>query len=136
MEGVIDSLHFFVASMVRIRSLISLVCLVVAIPAALRFPLVRWHRLSNDPVLSPQGDGWESAGTFNPAVVLHHGKFVMLYRAQDRSGTSRLGYGESTDGIHFTRRSQPVLSPEVDYEKDGGVEDPRLVKFGDTYYLT
>jgi predicted GH43/DUF377 family glycosyl hydrolase len=23
-----------------------------------------------------------------------------------------------------------------DYEKDGGVEDPRLVRFGDTYYLT
>jgi predicted GH43/DUF377 family glycosyl hydrolase len=29
-----------------------------------------------------------------------------------------------------------VLSPETDYEKDGGVEDPRLVKIGDTYYLT
>jgi predicted GH43/DUF377 family glycosyl hydrolase len=40
------------------------------------------------------------------------------------------------DGIHFKRRSQPVFSPEKDYEKDGGVEDPRLVQFGDTYYLT
>ena len=29
-----------------------------------------------------------------------------------------------------------MLSPEAAYEKDGGVEDPRLVKFGDTYYLT
>ena len=57
----------------------------------------------------------------------------MLYRAQDKDGTSRLGYAESNDGIHFTRRPQPVLSPEADYEKDGGVEDPRLVKFGDTY---
>jgi predicted GH43/DUF377 family glycosyl hydrolase len=87
-------------------------------------------------VVSPAGDTWESAGTFNPAVVLHNGKFVMLYRAQDKAGTSRLGYAESTDGIHFTRRPQPVFSPETDYEKDGGVEDPRLVKFGDTYYLT
>jgi predicted GH43/DUF377 family glycosyl hydrolase len=60
----------------------------------------------------------------------------MLYRAQDKGGTSRLGYAESADGIHFTRRSEPVLSPENDYEKDGGVEDPRLVQFGDTYYLT
>ncbi len=60
----------------------------------------------------------------------------MLYRAQDAHGTSRLGYAESTDGIHFTRRPEPVLSPETDYEKDGGVEDPRLVQFGDTYYLT
>jgi predicted GH43/DUF377 family glycosyl hydrolase len=60
----------------------------------------------------------------------------MLYRAQDAAGTSRLGYAESTDGIHFKRRPEPVLSPEMDYEKDGGVEDPRLHKFGDTFYLT
>jgi predicted GH43/DUF377 family glycosyl hydrolase len=60
----------------------------------------------------------------------------MLYRAQDAAGTSRLGYAESSDGIHFTRRAEPVLSPEVEYEKDGGVEDPRLQRFGDTHYLT
>src|SRR5260370_9128007 len=64
------------------------------------------------------------------------GKFVMLYRAQDTAGTSRLGYAESTDGIHFTRRAGPALSPETEYEKDGGVEDPRLQKFADTFYLT
>ena len=84
-----------------------------------------WPRLSNDPIISPQGNSWESAGTFNPAVILRNGKFVMLYRAQDKLGTSRLGYAESTDGVHFTRASRPVLSPEADYEKDGGVEDPR-----------
>jgi predicted GH43/DUF377 family glycosyl hydrolase len=87
-------------------------------------------------VISPQGDGWESAGTFNPSAVLRDGKIVLLYRAQDKGGTSRLGYAESLDGVHFTRRSEPVFSPETDYEKDGGVEDPRLVQFGDTYYLT
>jgi beta-1,2-mannosidase len=99
-------------------------------------PFAIWNRVSNTPIIAPQGDGWESAGTFNPAVVLRDGKFIMLYRAQDKNGTSRLGYAESSDGVHFTRRSQPVLSPETEYEKDGGVEDPRLVKFGDTYYLT
>jgi predicted GH43/DUF377 family glycosyl hydrolase len=95
-----------------------------------------WHRLSNDPIVAPRGDGWESAGTFNPAVMLRDGRFVMLYRAQDARGTSRLGYAESGDGIHFTRRPEPVLSPETDYEKDGGVEDPRLVRIDGTYYLT
>jgi len=99
-------------------------------------PFGAWRRVSETPVISPQGDGWESAGTFNPSVVLRDGKIVMLYRAQDKGGTSRLGYAESRDGVHFTRRSEPVLSPEKDYEKDGGVEDPRLVRFGDTYYLT
>lgn len=101
-----------------------------------REPMGAWQRLSDTPVISPRGDGWEAAGTFNPAVVLRDGKIVMLYRAQDKQGTSRLGIAESNDGIHFTRRDQPVLSPEASYEKDGGVEDPRLVQFGDTYYLT
>ncbi len=95
-----------------------------------------WHRISEKPVLSPQGSSWESAGTFNPAVIEKDGKFVMLYRAQDANGTSRLGYAESSDGIHFVRRSEPVLAPEAGYEKDGGVEDPRLIKIADTYYLT
>ncbi|HKW62037.1 MAG TPA: family 43 glycosylhydrolase [Candidatus Acidoferrum sp.] len=103
---------------------------------SVNLPFGAWTRASETPILSPQGTTWESAGTFNPAVVLHNGKVVMLYRAQDPSGTSRLGYAESTDGIHFTRRNEPVLSPATDYEKDGGVEDPRLQKFGDTYYLT
>jgi beta-1,2-mannosidase len=96
----------------------------------------RWRRASRHPVISPQGDGWESVGTFNPAVIIHQGKFVMLYRAQDKNGTSRLGYAESGDGIHFTRQVEPVLSPEADYEKDGGAEDPRLLKIGEIYYLT
>jgi len=103
-------------------------------------PFGVWHRLSDAPLIAPRGNGWEAAGTFNPAVVLQKtargDKIVMLYRAQDKLGTSRLGYAESTDGIHFTRREHPVLSPAEKYEKDGGVEDPRLVQFGDTYYLT
>jgi predicted GH43/DUF377 family glycosyl hydrolase len=58
------------------------------------------------------------------------------HRAQDKAGTSRLGYANSTDGVHFTRRSEPVLVPETDYEREGSVEDPRQVKIGSTYYLT
>lgn len=111
-------------------------CAGVTMAAGWKLPFGPWHRASEMPIVPPQGTGWESAGTFNPAVVIYDGKVVMLYRAQDAHGTSRLGYAESTDGIHFTRRPEPVLSPEADYEKDGGVEDPRLVQFDDTYYLT
>ena len=95
-----------------------------------------FHRLSNDPVLSPVGSGWESAGTFNPAVIRRDGTILMLYRAQDAKGTSRIGFAESSDGIHFVKRPEPVLVPETDYEKEGGVEDPRLVEIDGVYYLT
>ena len=110
---------------------------VVALAAGVyQVPFGPWKRASETPILSPRGDGFESAGVFNPAVVKRNGEFVMLYRAQDASGTSRLGYATSKDGIHFTARPQSVLSPEASYEKDGGVEDPRLVEIDDTYYLT
>jgi len=104
----------------------------------LRFtpPFGPWKRLSRQPILTPQGGGFESAGVFNPAVIKDGGHFVMLYRAQDKSGTSRLGYATSRDGVHFTRRTQPVFVPDADYERDGGVEDPRLVKIGGLWYLT
>lgn len=95
-----------------------------------------WERVSKSPVLSPQGDGFEAAGTFNPAVIQTPVGVVMIYRAQDAKGTSRLGIAMSNDGQRFDRRPEPVLSPEAPYEKDGGVEDPRLVRISDTYYLT
>lgn len=104
--------------------------------ATFSLPFGPWRRACDIPILAPQGNSWESAGTFNPAVVYRDGKFVMLYRAQDAAGTSRLGYAESVDGLHFVRRTKPVLEPETDYEKGGGVEDPRLQKFGARYYLT
>jgi beta-1,2-mannosidase len=118
-----------------IRFAVTLLAVLTA-PIAPRLPFGVWHRLSGTPVISPRGSGWEASGTFNPAVVRRGDKIVMLYRAQDKQGTSRLGYAESADGIHFARRDQPAFSPLEEYEKNGGVEDPRLVQFGDTYYLT
>jgi len=110
----------------------------IGLIAAVQFspPFGSWARLSSQPVIFPQGSGFESAGTFNPAVVEQDGKIVMIYRAQDKKGTSRLGYAVSADGIHFQRSTDPVLGPEAPYEKGGGTEDPRLVKIKGIYYLT
>jgi predicted GH43/DUF377 family glycosyl hydrolase len=112
-------------------------CLVFALLAASQNQGFRdWKRVSETPILSPSESGFESSGTFNPAVIRRGDKFVMLYRAQDAAGTSRLGYAESTNGVHFTKRFGAVLAPEAEYEKGGGVEDPRLIELGGRYYLT
>lgn len=108
----------------------------LALAASFALPFGEWKRVAEVPALTPQGSGFESAGVFNPAVIQHGGSYAMLYRAQDSKGTSRLGYASSPDGLHFSRRTEPVLVPETDYEKDGGVEDPRLVRIGDLFYLT
>ena len=120
------------------RGLLLLVALLALLAAqeGPRLPFGAGGDCPRSAIVSPRGNGWESAGTFNPAVIVRDGKIVMLYRAQDKQGTSRLGYAESSDGIHFQRRDEPVLSPSADYEKYGGVEDPRLVAFDGTYYLT
>lgn len=77
-----------------------------------------------------------SYGVFNAAAIEVKGKTVLLFRAQDERHTSRIGYAESSDGLHFTVRAEPVLSPEAEYEANGGVEDPRVAQIDGTYYLT
>lgn len=94
------------------------------------------HRVSNEPLLKPAGSGWRELAVFNPAAIRAGSKTVLLFRAQDRDHVSRIGYAESSDGIHFKVRPEPVLSPETSYEKGGGVEDPRVVRINGTYYLT
>lgn len=79
---------------------------------------------------------WEANDTFNPAAAVKGGKIVVLYRSEDKSGvkigtrTSRLGYAESIDGTHFTRKTEPVFYPgddgQKEYEWPGGCEDPRV----------
>lgn len=88
-----------------------------------------------DPV-SQKVVAWEANDTFNPAAAIKNNKIVVLYRAEDLYGigigyrTSRLGYAESNDGIHFKRLKTPVLYPANDlakkYEWPGGCEDPRV----------
>ena len=120
----------------RIMAGTLLVLVLAAATAQISLPFGTWSRISDAPIIAPEGDGFESAGTFNPSVVKHDGKFVMLYRAQDHQGKSSLGYATSEDGVHFVRRPEPVMVAEAPYETGGGVEDPRVVKIGDTFYLT
>ena len=100
-------------------------------------PFGPWTRLNGGhPILEPARSGIEVAGVFNPAVVKHEGRYVMLYRAQDAQKTSRILRATSSDGLRFERDAAPALVPEAEYERRGGVEDPRLVKIGETFYLT
>lgn len=104
---------------------------------------VQAERASREPLLRPGAGNtrWSEFGLFNPTAIKTGNKTVLLFRAQDEKHTSRIGYAESQIGLneagmHFTVRPEPVLSPEAPYERGGGVEDPRVVKIGDLFYLT
>lgn len=115
--------------------------LLLAIPlaafviAAPQLVTVTAERVSDQPLLQ-DGPAWAEFGIFNPAAIKTGSKTVLLARAQDRNHTSRIGYAESSDGLHFALHPNPLLSPETDYEKGGGLEDPRVLKIDNTYYLT
>lgn len=88
---------------------------------------------------------WEEKDVFNPAAVVKDGKVYLLYRAEDTigkfAGTSRIGMAISSDGLHFETKSQPVFYPDdddlIDYEWEGGCEDPRIVEDENgNYYMT
>jgi predicted GH43/DUF377 family glycosyl hydrolase len=97
---------------------------------------IQAERLSDRPVLRPAAPSWMEAGAFNPAAVSVNGKTVLLFRARDVRGTSRIGYAESADGLHFKIDPRPVLDPAAAYERGGGVEDPRVLRIGTIYYMT
>ena len=111
-----------------------LAAIVTALSAAAQVTVTA-ERIAEQPLIRP-GSHWSEFGLFNPAAIQTGEKTVLLFREQDANQTSRVGYAESTDGLHFTIRPDPVLSPEAAYEKDGGVEDPRVLEINGTYYLT
>lgn len=123
-------------------------------PKPKRFHLIRHP--SNEyakPILTPRSDIlWEKQAVFNPAVIQDGKLFKMLYRTYPdklskttpkltRPGfrfsnqISSIGYAESKDGKNFQARKEPFISPDTDYDRYG-CEDPRITKFGDTFYIT
>ena len=99
------------------------------------FPLGPFTPHDANPILRPQGDGWESSSVYNPAAVVKDDKVVLLYRAHADDIISHVGLATSDDGVHFDRHPEPVLSPTEDYERFG-CEDPRVTEIDGTYYLT
>ncbi len=73
-------------------------------------------------VLSPLPDSvWEADEVNRPTVVWHEGKYWMWYSGQMKpyreNGRSVIGLAVSTDGIHWKRRSNPVMEPDQNWEK-------------------
>ena len=100
------------------------------------------RRYEGNPILSPKLDRpWECLVTTNPAAWYDEDqrKVLLLYRAagDDDEHRIHLGLAESQDGYAFRRvGNEPVFSPSADGFDAGCVEDPRLVKIDEYYYMT
>jgi predicted GH43/DUF377 family glycosyl hydrolase len=102
--------------------------------------VLKLQRVGTEPVLVPRPDvPWEKDAVFNCAAIHHDGRFRLHYRAVAHTPGDRnrswIGYACSEDGVDFERLDQPVLSPGEVPEESQGVEDPRVTRLGDAFYM-
>jgi beta-1,2-mannobiose phosphorylase / 1,2-beta-oligomannan phosphorylase len=101
-----------------------------------------FERHRANPILVPDPSvPWESLVVTNAAVIEEPGTgdVLMLYRAAGHDAEHRivLGLARSKDGVCFERCSgHPVFEPSESGWDAGCVEDPRLVRFGEWFFLT
>ncbi len=98
---------------------------------------MKLQRYEGNPILRPRDTYWEKMQVRNPAAWYDCERVVMIYTARTVMNTIYLGLAFSDDGYHFERASdEPWLSPSKEGFDAGTVEDARMVKIGDTYYVT
>ncbi len=80
--------------------------------------------------------GFENMGVLNPAVLQEGADVHVFYRAVRTGNYSTIGYCRLDGPLTLAERSHtPVLFPQHPFESQG-VEDPRIVRIDDLYYLT
>jgi predicted GH43/DUF377 family glycosyl hydrolase len=97
------------------------------------------HRHPDNPIVRPGKYDWRKTVVFNPGIIKNRGKIYMYERTAGklRPFICYIGMLESDDGVHFEHSfDQPVFTPEMAGSKYGSVQDPRVVKIEDSYYMT
>lgn len=80
--------------------------------------------------------GFESDGVLNPAVIRNGEDIHLFYRAVQKDNYSCIGYCKLDGPLTISERyDTPIMFPQAEYESQG-VEDPRISKIDDVYYLT
>lgn len=79
---------------------------------------------------------FENEGVLNPGITAEGANVHIFYRAVSKGNFSSIGYC-LLDGpmTVIQRRQEPLIVPEYAYESHG-IEDPRIVKIENLYYLT
>jgi predicted GH43/DUF377 family glycosyl hydrolase len=87
-------------------------------------------------VLSNTSLPFEDEAVLNPAIYQDKNTVHMFYRAVRKGNYSTIGYCRFEGPLKLVHRNGvPLLVPKFNYEAHG-IEDPRLVKIDDIYYLS
>lgn len=69
----------------------------------------------------------------NPGAIKHKGEYILLCTIRSSDNISRLHLARSSDGNNFKVDRNPFINTDKDSIK--GVEDPRITKISDEYYI-
>lgn len=87
-------------------------------------------------ILSPTRRAFENKSVYNPGIFQDGQNVHLIYRALNKKFISCLGYAKLKGPLRVVERwKKPFLAPQFQYEKFG-VEDARIVKIKNTFYLT
>ncbi|WP_073120511.1 glycoside hydrolase family 130 protein [Reichenbachiella agariperforans] len=79
---------------------------------------------------------FENEGVLNPAVIQEGDTVHVFYRAVRKGNHSTIGYCKLNGPLEVLQRNEtPLLAPHLEYESQG-IEDPRIVKIDDLYYMS
>lgn len=87
-------------------------------------------------ILSETQNDFENDGVLNPAIIQENKTVHILYRAVQKGNKSTIGYAilEGPTQV-VNRNTNPLIDSELQFESQG-VEDPRIVKMDEIYYIT
>lgn len=93
-----------------------------------------------NPILTKDDVPYQVSSVYNPAIAMYQDKYILIFRSARFNGRSILGKAISTDGLNFHVDEEPFMLPESNgyfgrYES-AGIEDPRITKIGDEYFIT
>jgi beta-1,2-mannobiose phosphorylase / 1,2-beta-oligomannan phosphorylase len=87
-------------------------------------------------ILSKTDLEFENEGVLNPAAIQENDTVHIFYRSVQKGNFSTIGYCRLDGPLTVAERChEPIMVPEFEYEKHG-VEDPRIVRIEDQYYLS
>lgn len=97
-------------------------------------------KYSKNPIITKVDVLFKINSIFNAGAVKFNDKYLLMCRVEMPNGRSSLVKAVSEDGYNFVVDAKPTLTPEDHTEcfeyVEWGVEDARIAKIDDTYYLT
>jgi predicted GH43/DUF377 family glycosyl hydrolase len=79
---------------------------------------------------------FENEAVSNPAIYQDGNTVHIFYRAVRKGNYSTIGYCKLDGPVTIVERNEtPLLAPQFDYESHG-IEDARIVKIDDVFYMT